>query len=224
MTSIFGSIFTGSLTLGQFFLAVIASMVFGLIVALAFMVRNTYTRSFITALVMVPAIETVVIMLVNDNLGVGLSVAGSFALIRFRSVKGNAKELAAMFLAMTLGILCGTGYVALGAIYTIMMSVVMLLLALTGFGRGAENEKYLKITVPESLNYDEVFDEILDKYTISYELESIKTLTLGSLFRLDYKIRMNDPSQSKKMIDELRKRNGNLEIMCGKAGVDREEL
>ena len=224
MTSIFGSIFTGSLTLGQFFLAVIASMVFGLIVALAFMVRNTYTRSFITALVMVPAIETVVIMLVNDNLGVGLSVAGSFALIRFRSVKGNAKELAAMFLAMTLGILCGTGYVALGAIYTIMMSVVMLLLALTGFGKGAENEKYLKITVPESLNYDEVFDEILDKYTISYELESIKTLTLGSLFRLDYKIRMNDPSQSKKMIDELRKRNGNLEIMCGKAGVDREEL
>ncbi|MBQ1481987.1 MAG: DUF4956 domain-containing protein [Erysipelotrichaceae bacterium] len=224
MTNIFSSIFTGSLTLGQFLLAIVSSMIMGLILSVVFMHKNTYTRSFITALVLIPAVETVVIMLVNDNLGVGLSVAGSFALIRFRSVKGNAKELVAVFIAMTIGIICGTGYVALAGVFTLLLCSVMLALTLTGFGKISENNRYLKITIPESLNYDEVFADILDKYTDSYELESIKTLTLGSLFRVEYSINMKDSTKVKAMIDELRTRNGNLEIMCGKPSTSREEL
>ena len=134
MESIFSSIFTGSLTLGQFMLAVVASMFMGMILAIVFMYRNTYTKSFITALVLIPAVETVVIMLVNDNLGMGLSVAGSFALIRFRSVKGTAKELVAVFIAMTIGIVCGTGFVSLAAVFTILLCIVMFILAYTDFG------------------------------------------------------------------------------------------
>ena len=224
MTNIFSSIFTGSLTLGQFILAISSSMFMGLILSVVFMYRNTYTRSFISALVLIPAVETVVIMLVNDNLGVGLSVAGSFALIRFRSVKGNAKELVAVFIAMTIGIICGTGYVALAAVFTLMLCTVMFALTVSGFGKVSENERYLKITIPESLNYDEVFDEVLDRYAGRYELESIKTLTLGSLFRLEYSITMKEPARIREMIDELRTRNGNLEIMCGRPAVNREEL
>ena len=224
MSSILGSIFTGSLTLGQFLLAIGSSMVLGLILSIVFMYKNTYTKSFITALILIPAIETVVIMVVNDNIGVGLSVAGSFALIRFRSVKGNAKELAAVFMAMTIGIICGTGYVTVAAIFTLLLCVVLFLLTLTNFGQQSENERYLKITIPESLNYDEVFDPILDKYASRWELDSVKTLTLGSLFRVDYKITLKDPSSTKKMIDEIRTRNGNLEIMCGKSATNREEL
>ncbi len=224
MTNICGTIFTGDLTLGRFLLAIAASSVLGMIAAAAFMFRNTYTRSLVTALVLIPAIETVVIMLVNDNIGVGLSVAGSFALIRFRSVKGNAKELVAVFLAMTIGIICGTGYIALAAVYTMLVSAMMIMLILTGFGRQSDNEKYLKITMPESLNYDEAFDDILNKYTAVYQLESVKTLTLGSLFRIEYRIRMKDQGKVRKMIDDLRTRNGNLEIMCARAATDREEL
>ena len=152
MTNIFGSIFNGTLTLGLFLLALCSSMFLGLLLSLVFMYRNTYTKSFITSLVLIPAIETVVIMLVNDNIGAGLSVAGSFALIRFRSVKGNAKELTAVFTAMTIGIICGTGYVALAGVFTLLLCAVMFALTVSGIGRYSENERYLKITVPESLN------------------------------------------------------------------------
>ena len=224
MTNLFGSIFNGTLTLGLFLLAIGASMVLGLILALVFMYKNTYTKSFISALVLIPAVETVVIMLVNDNLGVGLSVAGSFALIRFRSVKGNAKELVAVFIAMTIGIICGTGYVAIAGVFALLLCGVMFLMTLLDFGRQSEDDKYLKITIPESLNYDEVFDGILKKYCRSYEPESVKTLTLGSLFRVEYRIVMKDAGQTKQMIDEIRTRNGNLEIMCGRSATDREEL
>ena len=224
MTNIFGSIFANNLTLGTFLIAVVASIILGFIVAITFMYKNTYTKSFISALILIPAIETVVIMLVNDNIGVGLSVAGSFALIRFRSVKGNAKELLAIFLAMTIGIICGTGYIALAVIFTLLLCIVIFVLALTDFGKQSDNDRYLKITIPESLNYEEAFDEVLNRYTRSYELDGIKTLALGSIFRLDYKIIMKDSKQLKDMINELRTRNGNLEIMCGKNSTNRDEL
>lgn len=224
MSNLFGSIFTSTLTLGQFITALCASMFMGLILSLAFMYRNTFTKSFISALVLIPAVETVVIMLVNDNIGVGLSVAGSFALIRFRSVKGSAKELVAVFIAMTIGIICGTGYVALAGVFTLLMTIVMFVLALSNFGEQSENQKYLKITIPESLNYDEVFTDILDKYTKSWELETVKTITLGSLFRVEYKIITKDKTSIKQLIDDLRTRNGNLEIVCGKLATSREEL
>ena len=224
MTNIFGSIFNGTLTLGLFLLALCSSMLLGLLLSLVFMYRNTYTKSFITSLVLIPAIETVVIMLVNDNIGTGLSVAGSFALIRFRSVKGNAKELTAVFTAMTIGIICGTGYVALAGVFTLLLCAVMFALTVSGIGRYSENERYLKITVPESLNYDEAFDGILKKYTVAWELDAIKTMTLGSLFRLDYRITLKDVNKVKEMIDELRTRNGNLEIMCSRPATNRDEL
>lgn len=222
--NLFGSILTGDFTLMQFMIVIVASLVLGFIVSLVFMFRNTYSKSFVTALILIPAIETVVILLVNDNLGVGLSVAGSFALIRFRSIKGNAKELVSIFLVMAIGILCGTGYVMLGAIFTLLLCVVMVALVLVNFGKQPSSEKYLKITIPESLNYDEVFNEILRKYTNSYELISIKTLNLGSLFRIEYHISLKSNKNIKKMIDELRTRNGNLEIMCSSLASDREEL
>ena len=130
----------------------------------------------------------------------------------------------AVFIAMTIGIVCGTGYVALAGVFTLLLCAVMFVLNLTGFGSVSENERYLKITIPESLNYDEVFNDVLERYTGRYQLESIKTLTLGSLFRLEYSITMKNVSDVKKMIDELRTRNGNLEIMCGKPAVNREEL
>ncbi|MBQ2658234.1 MAG: DUF4956 domain-containing protein [Erysipelotrichaceae bacterium] len=224
MTNIFGSIFNGTLTLGLFLLALCSSMFLGLLLSLVFMYRNTYTKSFITSLILIPAIETVVIMLVNDNIGVGLSVAGSFALIRFRSVKGNAKELTAVFMAMTIGIICGTGYVALAGVFTLLLSAVMFALTLSGIGRYSENERYLKITVPESLNYDDAFNGILDKYTVAWELDAVKTMTLGSLFRLDYRVTLKDVSKVKEMIDELRTRNGNLEIICTRPATNRDEL
>ena len=224
MTNILGTIFQGSFTLSQFLMALGSSVVLGFILALVFMYKNTYSKSVVLALVLIPAVESVVIMFVNDNLGLGLSVAGSFALIRFRSVKGNAKELVAIFIAMTIGIITGTGFIVLAVIFTALLCIVMFILTVIEFGQPNENQCYLKITIPESLNYNDVFEDILNKYTSSHELTNIKTLTLGSLFRVEYSIFLKDSKQIKQMIDELRTRNGNLEISCGKEFTNREEL
>lgn len=224
MTNILGTIFQESFTLSQFLMALGSSVVLGFILALVFMYKNTYSKSVVLALVLIPAIESVVIMFVNDNLGLGLSVAGSFALIRFRSVKGNAKELVAIFIAMTIGIITGTGFIVLAVIFTALLCIVMFILTVIEFGQPNENKCYLKITIPESLNYNDVFEDILNKYTSSHELTNIKTLTLGSLFRVEYSVFLKDSKQIKQMIDELRTRNGNLEISCGKEFTNREEL
>ena len=222
--SLFSSIFTSTFTLGQFLIAVLASMVLGFVVSIYYMFRNTYSKSFVPSLILIPAIECVVIIMINGNMGAGIAVAGSFALIRFRSARGSAKDLTAIFMAMAIGIICGTGYIGIAVLFTLIVCVVGMFLSFVKYGEGDGKMRYLKITVPENLNYDEAFEEVLDNYCSSYEIEKVKTLSLGSLFRVDYSIVMKDTSKIKAMIDDLRIRNNNLEIVCGKEAVSKEEL
>ena len=222
--SLFSSIFTSSFTLGQFLIAVLASMVLGFVVSIYYMFRNTYSKSFVPSLILIPAIECVVIIMINGNMGAGIAVAGSFALIRFRSARGSAKDLTAIFMAMAIGIICGTGYIGIAVLFTLIVCVVGMFLIFVKYGECDGKMRYLKITVPENLNYDEAFEEVLDNYCSSYEIEKVKTLSLGSLFRVDYSIVMKDTSKIKAMIDDLRIRNNNLEIVCGKEAVSKEEL
>ena len=211
--TLFSTIFTGSFTIKQFLIAIVVSLILGFFVSLYYMFNNEHSASLSYALVLIPAIETIVIMMINDNLGAGIAVAGSFSLIRFRSIKGNAKELTCIFLSMAIGIMCGTGYVALAALFVVIVLVVAMIMKAVNFGDDKGHCK-LKITVPESLNYEGIFDEVLNKYSRDYKLISVKTVNLGSLFRIEYDINMKDTSSIKPMIDELRERNGNLEILC----------
>ena len=222
--SLFSSIFTSTFTLGQFLIAVLASMVLGFVVSIYYMFRNTYSKSFVPSLILIPAIECVVIIMINGNMGAGIAVAGSFALIRFRSARGSAKDLTAIFMAMAIGIICGTGYIGIAVLFTLIVCAVGMFLSFAKYGECDGKMRYLKITVPENLNYDEAFEEVLDNYCSSYEIEKVKTLSLGSLFRVDYSIIMKDTSKIKAMIDDLRIRNNNLEIVCGKEAVSKEEL
>ena len=222
--SLFSSIFTSTFTLGQFLIAVLASMVLGFVVSIYYMFRNTYSKSFVPSLILIPAIECVVIIMINGNMGAGIAVAGSFALIRFRSARGSAKDLTAIFMAMAIGIICGTGYIGIAVLFTLIVCAVGMFLSFAKYGECDGKMRYLKITVPENLNYDEAFEEVLDNYCSSYEIEKVKTLSLGSLFRVDYSIVMKDTSKIKAMVDDLRIRNNNLEIVCGKEAVSKEEL
>ena len=222
--SLFSSIFTSTFTLGQFLIAVLASMVLGFVVSIYYMFRNTYSKSFVPSLILIPAIECVVIIMINGNMGAGIAVAGSFALIRFRSARGSAKDLTAIFMAMAIGIICGTGYIGIAVLFTLIVCAVGMFLSFVKYGEFDGKMRYLKITVPENLNYDEAFEKVLDNYCSSYEIEKVKTLSLGSLFRVDYSIVMKDTSKIKAMIDDLRIRNNNLEIVCGKEAVSKEEL
>ena len=222
--SLFSSIFTSTFTLGQFLIAVLASMVLGFVVSIYYMFRNTCSKSFVPSLILIPAIECVVIIMINGNMGAGIAVAGSFALIRFRSARGSAKDLTAIFMAMAIGIICGTGYIGIAVLFTLIVCAVGMFLSFAKYGECDGKMRYLKITVPENLNYDEAFEEVLDNYCSSYEIEKVKTLSLGSLFRVDYSIVMKDTSKIKAMIDDLRIRNNNLEIVCGKEAVSKEEL
>ena len=222
--SLFSSIFTSTFTLGQFLIAVLASMVLGFVVSIYYMFRNTCSKSFVPSLILIPAIECVVIIMINGNMGAGIAVAGSFALIRFRSARGSAKDLTAFFMAMAIGIICGTGYIGIAVLFTLIVCAVGMFLSFVKYGEFDGKMRYLKITVPENLNYDEAFEEVLDNYCSSYEIEKVKTLSLGSLFRVDYSIVMKDTSKIKAMIDDLRIRNNNLEIVCGKEAVSKEEL
>lgn len=218
LDTIFKGIFdSGSvsvISIPKFLLCMVVSLLVGLLLAGVHTYKNRYTKSFLVTLAMLPAIVCVIIMMVNGNVGAGVAVAGAFSLVRFRSVPGTAKEIGAIFLAMSTGLIAGMGYLGYAVLFAVLISAVTLLYNKLDFGsqKNAESYKVLNITIPEDLDYTGAFDEVLNKYTSSHELIQVKTTNMGSLFRLTYNLVLNSPKAEKELIDKLRCRNGNLEI------------
>jgi len=216
--SVFGEGFAMVFSVPIFLLCLVISLVIGVFLALVYTYQSRYSKSFVITLALLPAIVCVVIMMVNGNVGAGVAVAGTFSLVRFRSVPGTAKEIGAIFLAMGAGLIAGMGYPAYAVLFSLIVGLMMLFYQKIDFGedRGAEREKVLCITIPEDLDYTGVFDDLFEQYTEKCEVLSVRTTNMGSMFKLRYHIILKKMEQEKEFIDELRCRNGNLEISISK--------
>ena len=213
------SIITGTeITLSAFFICTAVSLVLGVAAAALSMykAKSKYSQSYILTLAMLPALVQIVIMMVNGNIGAGVAVAGAFGLIRFRSAPGTAKEIGMLFLTTAVGLATGMGYVAVAAVFFVIIAAFTLLLTALGFGARASDERELRITIPENLDYDGLFDDLFRKYTRSADLDRVKTTNMGTLYELSYKITLREGASVKAFLDELRTRNGNLNIICGR--------
>ena len=217
------SIISSGLTLTAFLMCTLTSLILGIGIAFVGMYRSRSTQSFAVALAILPVVVQLVIMLVNGNVGAGVAVAGAFSLVRFRSVPGTAREIGVLFMAMAIGLATGMGFVGLAVISFVIISAVILLLTVTGFGKAPAAERSLKITIPENLDYEGLFDDVFAKYAKSAELIKVKTSNMGTLYDLQYSIVLKGDSVPKEFLDELRCRNGNLNIVCGRE-VQQESL
>lgn len=208
---------------GSLFLCTAGSIALGLLIAAAHMYRNKYTKGFVITLALLPAIVQMVIMLVNGNVGTGVAVMGAFSLVRFRSTPGNAREIGSIFLAMAVGLSTGMGYIGIALVFVLLIAGAMVLLHMLPFG-GNGQEKELKITIPENLDYGGIFDDIFRQYFTRCSLQRVKTTNMGSLFELQYRVVLKDEAQEKEMLDAIRCRNGNLTIICGRVPEGAVEL
>lgn len=215
---LFDTDMTVVITPAEFLTCLGVSLGIGLILAALYQYHTRYTRSFVVTLALLPAVVCVVIMMVNGNVGTGVAVAGTFSLVRFRSAPGTAREICAIFLAMAAGLIAGMGYLGYAVLCTLVLGGAELLFRMLSAKAdgGASLYKTLHITIPEDLDYSDVFDEPLREFTREYELTSVKTTNMGSLFRLTYNITLRDSRTEKSLIDRLRSRNGNLEITVSK--------
>ncbi len=211
MPSIFDSVITAEVTVKTFLICLGCSFLCGVIAALGAGIRSRTSKSFLASLILLPMIVYTVITMVNGNIGTGVAVMGAFSLVRFRSVPGKAKDIVSIFLAMTAGLACASGYVALAVLFTLIVSVIAV--AISFIKIGEDSSLLLNITVPESLNIAHGFDDLFKTYTKKYRLIATKTSNMGSLYKLSYRVELKDTDKAQEFIDALRCRNGNLEIM-----------
>lgn len=225
LNQLFNDVFTSTAVKPLTMLEAIGvALVLGLVVAKVYQYKTVYSKSFVMSLALLPALIAVVIFLVNGSLGAGVAVMGAFSLIRFRSAPGGARELVSIFLAMTIGIAIGMGYLVFAGAFTLIMSVAIVLLETINFGQMKHSIRQLTIVIPESLDYESIFDDIFDKSTNHLELASVKTSDMGSLFKLKYIIQLNGKMTEKELMDALRTRNGNLEIAINRYITKENEL
>lgn len=220
LNSIVGTTFS----IQSFLICMVGSLILGGLLAWVHSIYNSSTKGFIITIALLPAIIQMVIMLVNGSIGTGVAVMGAFSLIRFRSIPGSAREISSIFMAMAIGLATGTGYLVVAVIFIVIVGGANIIYNATGIWEPKFTEKELKVTIPESLDYTGVFDDLFAQYTKKHELIFVKTANMGSLYKLDYKITLKNPAEEKKFIDDLRCRNGNLEITCGRVILGSEAL
>ena len=196
-------------------IVLVTSIVLGLIISLSYMKTNNKDRfgsNFSVTLVMLPVIIAIIILLVGNNVARAFSLAGAFSIIRFRSAPGDPKDIAYIFFTLAVGLACGMGYIGYSILFTFVLCAVMLILEKVNFGINREKTMELKIVVPEDLNFEGVFDSILNEYTNSYTVERVRTRDFGALFEITYLIKLKQDASSKDLLDKLRCKNGNLNI------------
>ena len=225
LSQLFYDVFTdAAVDPAMMMLAIGVSLLLGLVIAKVYQFKTVYSKSFVMSLALLPTLIAIVIFLVNGSLGAGVAVMGAFSLIRFRSAPGGAKELVSIFLVMTIGIAIGMGYLVFATVFTLIMSLVMLLLEVVNFGQMKHSMRQLTVVIPESLDYESIFDDIFNKAVNHVELANVKTSDMGSLFKLKYIIQLNGRMTEKELIDALRTRNGNLEIAISRYITKENEL
>ena len=224
LNNLFSAIYTGDVTVKVYIICTLVSLVCGAAIAVSSAFRSRLSKSFRVAIFLIPAVVQTVIMLVNGSIGTGLAVMSAFSLIRFRSAPGSAKEIVAIFAAMAAGLASATGYVFLALILTAIVAIVMIEAEFIHIREEDDLRRILRITVPESLSYAHEFDDLFKKYTTESLLTTSKTTNMGSLYKLTYKIRLKNESDVQAFIDELRVRNGNLEISVSLPEIEHNEL
>ena len=225
-TSVLGSTesVAASVTTGGFLLCSVASLVLGAACALIYMFRHKYSRNFVVTLALLPLVVQMVITLVNGTLGAGIAVMGVFNLVRFRSIPGSAKDIGSVFFAMAIGLATGMGYLSLAVLFTAIMGIANVVYVLSPFGRTQTVERELHLTVPEDLEFEGVFEPVLERYTDSFELTEVKTSNMGSLYNLTYLMKLRSDASVKELMDELRCYNGNLKVALVPAQMTRDSL
>lgn len=223
---VFDTELTNVVSIQDFMLCIGFAIILGLIIAFAHCYKSKSTRSFLTTLTLLPAIVCVVIMMVNGNIGAGVAVAGTFSLVRFRSVPGTAREILMIFLAMASGLMCGMGYIGFATVFTVIMCILTIMYDITGLKYNKDNKLYktMHVIIPENLDYSNIFDDIFKEYTDECELTRVKTTNMGSLFKLTYDLKLKSYEKEKEMIDKIRCRNGNLEITISNQSTTVENL
>ena len=226
LTSIYDTQQASAINIADFGMATGMSLALGMVIAVTYMYKTRFTKSFVVTLALLPAIICVIIMMVNGSIGTGIAVAGAFSLVRFRSVPGTAKEICTLFFAMATGLIAGTGYLGIAVIFTAVMCLAFVIYSSLEFGssRNADRYKTIRVMIPEDLDYSGVFEDIFSEYTSSCELIQVKTTNMGSMFRLTYDIVLKDPAHEKEFIDRIRCRNGNLEINVSRQATTATEL
>ena len=211
----FSSILTetvSGITFQQILICFCGSICSGLIISLFYRSSMRASRAFLITTAILPSIVMTVIMMVNGNLGVGIAVAGSFSLVRFRSMEGRSSDIAVIFAAMAAGLACGMGYVTFAMVLSLMICMAGWVLShLNLFGQN-QNLRFLSITIPEDLNFAEAFQDLFASYTKKSRLTEIRTINLGSLYELHYEVTLNHPEEEKEFMDQIRTRNGNLTV------------
>lgn len=212
-----------SLTTAEALIYAVLSGVLGLIISLTYIKTGKTSKNFARTLIILPILVCIVMLAVNGNFGTSLAVVGAFSLVRFRSLQGSSRDIGFIFFAMAIGIVCAIGELSLAVLITALICCIHFILSYTKYAATSADEKDLRVTIPENLDYSNIFDDLFERYTSEHKQLAVKTTNMGSMYEINYRVKLLDEKLEKSFLDEIRMRNGNLTVICGRCDMNESE-
>lgn len=212
-----------SLTTAEALIYAVLSGVLGLIISLTYIKTGKTSKNFARTLIILPILVCIVMLAVNGNFGTSLAVVGAFSLVRFRSLQGSSRDIGFIFFAMAIGIVCAIGELSLAVLITALICCIHFILSYTKYAASSADEKDLRVTIPENLDYSDIFDDLFERYTSEHKQLAVKTTNMGSMYEINYRVKLLDEKLEKSFLDEIRMRNGNLTVICGRCDMNESE-
>ena len=202
----------------------VAAGLLGLLISLTYMkTGNRVSKNFARTLITLPILVCIVLLVVNGNFGTSIAVLGAFSLVRFRSLQGSSRDISFIFFSMTIGIVCAVGEVILATILTAAICIIYFILNAIKYGANNTEEKDLRITIPENLDYSDIFDDLFERYTKENRQIAVRTTNMGSMYEINYRVKLKNEREEKQFLDDIRMRNGNLTVICGRCDMNEAE-
>ncbi|GAJ97482.1 DUF4956 domain-containing protein [Geomicrobium sp. JCM 19055] len=205
------------------FMAIALTFVLSMIITFLYQKTHKgsrYAQSFIHTIVIMSIVVSVIMIVIGNNIAVAFGLVGAFSIIRFRSAMNDPKDIAFIFFGMATGIASGLGFYLLAVLFTITLSIIIYFLYVIDYGGGQSVQKRMRITIPENMHYENVFDETFNTYLHDHKLMTVETTNLGTMYQLTYMITPKDGTSDKDIIDSIRQLNANLKVSIGMANPD----
>ena len=224
---LFNNLFTKNqvtFSTSSFAIAILVSLGLGFVLAMVYKYRTLYTKEFVLTLILLPSLISIIIFMVNGNLGTSVAVAGTFSLIRFRSAAGGSKELLSVFMATAIGLAVGMGYIVLAIVFTLILSGVLIAFEQSSFVKPSSTRRQVQLVVPMDFDYELLIEGMLSQACRESELVSVKSKAKTEKIQLDYLVDLRQEVSDKQFVDSLKTFKADLDIALSKTASKKKIL
>jgi uncharacterized membrane protein YhiD involved in acid resistance len=168
----------------------------------------SYSRTFVQSLIMITVVVAMVMAVIGNNIITAFGLMGALAIIRFRNIIKDTRDIAFIFCSLVVGMAAGSQRYGIAIVGTIILSLIALYLHLTGFGTHQPHNGFLTFRLPGQIEPGHPILVVLKRFCTKFTLISMQDSGFEGPAEYAYQLMIRNATRNEQMLAELEKVQG----------------